>query len=61
MKYNELFRIVKSLGWYKVRSSGGHDIYEHDTLKGPLVLPRHGAKEVPKGLEIKILKQAKGA
>lgn len=60
MKYNELERIIKGLGWYKIRSVGAHDIYAHDSIEGIIAFPRHGAKEVPKGTEKAILKQARG-
>jgi predicted RNA binding protein YcfA (HicA-like mRNA interferase family) len=58
MKYSELIRIVKKDGWYEVRQSGSHIIMCHPTKSGTITVPNHGSKEVGKGLEIKILKDA---
>lgn len=60
MKYSELVRQIKALGWYKLKSGGSHDAYAHPTIRGRIIMPRHGAKEVPVGTEKAILKQAKG-
>jgi len=57
-KYNELFRILKRDGWYKVRQKGSHIIMQHPTKKGKLLVPYHSAKEVKKGFLNFILKQA---
>lgn len=60
MKYNELVRQVKELGWYLLRSTGPHDTYAHPTIEGRITMPRHGSKEVPTGTAKTILKQARG-
>ena len=33
MKYSELVRQIKALGWYKLKSGGSHDAYAHPTIK----------------------------
>ncbi|WP_308554057.1 type II toxin-antitoxin system HicA family toxin [uncultured Porphyromonas sp.] len=60
MKYSELVRQIKALGWYKLKRGGSHDAYAHPTIRGRITMPRHGSKEVPAGTEKAILKQAKG-
>ena len=32
MKYSELVRQIKALGWYKLKSGGSHDAYAHPTI-----------------------------
>lgn len=58
MKSSELIRTLKRNGWQVIRQSGSHMMMTHETLPGQLVVPNHGSKEVPKGLELAILKQA---
>jgi len=60
MKYKDLAKLVKKVGWKEVRQKGSHVIFKHDTIKNPsiLVIPNHGSKELGKGLVRKILKQA---
>lgn len=58
MKCSELLRLVKKAGWFEVRQSGSHIIMEHATKPGQIVFPNHGNKEMGKGLENKIKKQA---
>jgi mRNA interferase HicA len=56
MKSSELHRLLKSKGWQHIRTEGSHYIYEKDGKK--LTAPYHGAKEVPKGTEKSIKRQA---
>jgi predicted RNA binding protein YcfA (HicA-like mRNA interferase family) len=58
MKSNELLRKLKKAGWYEVRTTGSHLTLRHDTNPETIIFPYHGAKEVKKGLENAILKQA---
>ena len=58
MKYSELIRLLKKDGWYAVRQSGSHMIMVHPVKKGQLTVPNHGAKEIGRGLELKIKKDA---
>ena len=56
MKYNELHRLIRANGWEKVRQMGtSHVIYRKGSVTYPV--PDHGAKEVGKGLELKIRKE----
>ena len=57
MKYKELIKIVKSLGW-QLKSTGNHFQYIHPIKKNVLIIPFHGAKEVPTGTARRILKDA---
>ena len=58
MKISELLKILKKDGWYLYRNGGRHDIYRHPTKPNQLTIPRHGSKEVAKGTEQRILKDA---
>ncbi len=56
MKYNELLRLARKQGWMlKRQAKGSHAIYEKNGIK--VVIPQHGAKEMPKGLELKLRKK----
>jgi mRNA interferase HicA len=55
MKSSELHRLIQRHGWKHLRTAGSHYIYEKDGRTYPA--PYHGAKEVPKGLELKIKKE----
>ncbi|RLD20245.1 MAG: hypothetical protein DRI69_06690 [Bacteroidetes bacterium] len=58
MKSTELERKVKKAGWYLIRQSGSHRIYNHKEISGIVVIPFHGSKEVPTGTAHSILKKA---
>ena len=58
MKCSELLRILKRDGWYPVSQSGSHVKLKHDNKKGVIVFPNHGSRELGKGLENKIKKDA---
>jgi len=58
MKYSELFRILKKNGWFEVRQSGSHVIMRHPDKTNQLIVPYHGSKEVKKGLQNSIFKEA---
>ncbi len=47
-----------TLGWYIVRQTGSHLILRHKYNEEQITVPMHGAREVGKGLEKRILKQA---
>ncbi len=56
MKYSEFFKIAKKDGWKLFRQGkGSHQIW----IKGKkqVIIPAHGAKEMPKGLEKKLRKE----
>ena len=58
MKCSQLLRILKKDGWYPVSQRGSHLKLKHDSKPGILIFPNHGSREVGKGLENKILKEA---
>jgi predicted RNA binding protein YcfA (HicA-like mRNA interferase family) len=58
MKSSQLLKILKKDGWHEVRQKGFHIILEHPKKEGQIVFPFHGSKEVGKGLERKLLKEA---
>jgi len=45
-------------GWYIVSQSGSHIKLRHLTKSGTLIFPNHGSRELGKGLERKLLKDA---
>lgn len=55
---NELLRKLKKNGWYLHRHGKKHDVYIHDSNTSPLIIPRHGSKEMAKGTYNSILKTA---
>ncbi len=58
MKSSELLRILKKDGWYPISQRGSHLKLKHDLKEGIIIFPNHGSREVGKGLENKILKDA---
>ncbi|MFY0686883.1 MAG: type II toxin-antitoxin system HicA family toxin [Cyclobacteriaceae bacterium] len=58
MKTSELYRMLTKDGWEAVRQKGSHVILRHPTKDGQIVFPNHGSKEMGKGLERKIMKDA---
>lgn len=58
MKAKELEKLVIEKGWYIDRQQGSHRIYKHGEIKGIVVIPFHGSKDLPKGTERSILKKA---
>lgn len=56
MKSSELLKLAKKNGWRFCRDAkGSHEIWEKNGIR--VVIPNHGSKEVPKGLERKLKKQ----
>ena len=58
MKSSELLRLLKKDGWFVIRQSGSHLIMNHPFKRGKIVFPSHGSKEMAKGLEKNIKKEA---
>lgn len=58
MKSSELLRRLLRDGWYIVSQKGSHAKMRHETKEGTIIVPVHGSKEVPKGTERAIRKQA---
>ena len=57
MKCSEALRILEDDGWYGV-SKGSHLKMRHNHKEGVIVFPNHGSKELGKGLERTLFKQA---
>jgi len=50
MKYNEFIRLARRSGWKLARQAkGSHLVWEKDGVR--VIIPNHGAKDMPKGLE----------
>jgi mRNA interferase HicA len=58
MKCSELLRILKKDGWYPVSRKGSHLKLVHPVKKNVIIFPNHGSRELGKGMEIRILKDA---
>jgi predicted RNA binding protein YcfA (HicA-like mRNA interferase family) len=58
MKCSELLRILIKDGWVVISSRGSHLKMKHPLKDGIIIFPDHGSKEIEKGLEKKIFKDA---
>ncbi|MBN7809700.1 type II toxin-antitoxin system HicA family toxin [Algoriphagus sp. H41] len=58
MKCSELLRMLTRDGWIMISQSGSHLKLKHPVKPGTIIFPNHGSKEMGKGLENKILKDA---
>ena len=54
MKTTEFHKLVRANGWKVLRQSDSHIIYRKGSMTYPV--PYHGAKELGKGLENKMIK-----
>jgi predicted RNA binding protein YcfA (HicA-like mRNA interferase family) len=59
MKCSELLRILKKDGWYAISQKGSHIKLAHPTKPNQIIFPNHGGQEVGRGLEKRILKDAR--
>lgn len=55
MKSSEFHRFIRRNGWFHIRTSGSHYIYEKNGR--PYPVPFHGSKEMNEGLRKKIAKE----
>ncbi|MEL7586937.1 MAG: type II toxin-antitoxin system HicA family toxin [Prolixibacteraceae bacterium] len=58
MKTSEMIRLIEKDGWILIRQTGSHRVYRHSLKTGTVILPAHGSKELKKGTEMSIRKQA---
>ncbi len=58
MKCSELLRLLTKDGWMVVSTKGSHLKMKHPGKKGIIIFPDHEAREMGKGMEKKILKDA---
>lgn len=56
MKYSEFMKLARKNGWKLLRQGkGSHQIWSKDGKQA--IVPAHGSKEIPKGLERKLKKE----
>ncbi|MCD8797131.1 type II toxin-antitoxin system HicA family toxin [Mammaliicoccus sciuri] len=53
----EVIKKIERDGWYLVKVVGSHYHYKHDKKPGKVTVP-HPKKDLPRGTEYSILKQA---
>lgn len=58
MKSSELLFLLKKAGWVSESQKGSHMKLRHPSREDLIIFPNHGSKEIGKGLEKKIKKQA---
>ena len=58
MKCSELLRLLLKDGWVVVSSKGSHLKMKHPGKQGIIIFPDHGSREMGKGMEKKIRKDA---
>ena len=60
MKCSQFLRLLRKNGWVIVRQSGSHVVLQNSSKPelGRITFPNHGSKELKKGLEKALRKQA---
>lgn len=58
MKCSEALRLLRKDGWQIVSQKGSHLKLKHPSKDGVLIFPNHGSRELGKGLQRKLFKQA---
>jgi predicted RNA binding protein YcfA (HicA-like mRNA interferase family) len=58
MKCSELLRLLIKDGWEVISTKGSHMKMKHPQKSGIIIFPDHGSREMGKGLEMKIRKDA---
>lgn len=59
MKVSALLKLLRSDGWYPVKSRGGHRQFKHPSKAGRVTVSGKASDELPPGTLNSILKQAK--
>ncbi|EQA13918.1 type II toxin-antitoxin system HicA family toxin [Glaesserella parasuis] len=57
MDSKTIIKMIEADGWYLVATSGSHHQFKHPTKQGRVTVP-HLKKDLKKGTELSILKQA---
>ncbi|AGO16331.1 type II toxin-antitoxin system HicA family toxin [Glaesserella parasuis] len=57
MDSKTIIKMIEADGWYLVATSGSHHQFKHPTKQGRVTVP-HPKKDLKKGTELSILKQA---
>jgi len=58
MKCSELLRLLLKDGWVVMSTRGSHLKMKHPQKAGVIIFPDHGSREMGKGMEKKIRKDA---
>jgi predicted RNA binding protein YcfA (HicA-like mRNA interferase family) len=58
MKVNEVLKLLRKDGWYRVPSRGGHRQFKHPTKPGRVTVSGKPNHDLPPGTLNSILKQA---
>lgn len=58
MKCSRALRILRNEDLYTVSQRGSHLKLKHPAKKGTIVFPNHGSRELGKGLQYTLFKQA---
>jgi len=58
MKCSEALKILKMYGWIEISQRGSHIKMIHNVKEGITIFPNHGSKELAKGTEKSLFKQA---
>lgn len=53
----QVVRVLERRGWRLDRTSGSHQVFVHDVIRHPVVVPMH-AKDIGRGLLVRILQDA---
>lgn len=54
-----MYQLLKKDGWYPASQKGSHVKMKHPSKPGTVIFPKHGSKELGKGLEKQLLKKAR--
>jgi predicted RNA binding protein YcfA (HicA-like mRNA interferase family) len=58
VKVRVAIKLIEDDGWRLVRTRGSHRQYKHPTKPGLVTIPGKLSKDLPRGLQRSILKQA---
>jgi predicted RNA binding protein YcfA (HicA-like mRNA interferase family) len=58
MKVQEVLKLLKADGWYRVKARGGHRQFKHPTRPGRVTVSGKPSNDLPPGTLNSILKQA---
>jgi predicted RNA binding protein YcfA (HicA-like mRNA interferase family) len=60
LKYRDLIKLIEANGWRLHHQTGSHMVFRHPTKPRPIVVAGGGkpSRDVPKGTEQAILRQA---
>lgn len=54
IKYREFVKVLKELGYFRVRQKGSHVIFKNEE-GGRIVVPYHKGRDIPRGLLRKLI------